>query len=235
MSDGDSKHQTLDLPPRTLEKLKFFWCSCCSLVVFQRHRWPGLDLTVAIYPRSLAAGTNHPSKLVPGSVSVFWGIKKILLETTGTLCFGLTLPMGFKARVDVVILRVNSESNVEFISCSRILLCSRHHPDSNQRCMFWKSLFRSQSLLSVILCRSEKIVGNLFQPIGGFITGKCIHQGFRREVIEDVISQIYYIWFPRILWYARAFHPFVSSQCPCRDRCVRWDWMLIWGLGFWEG
>ena len=67
----------------------------------------------------------------------FWGV-------TGTLCFRLhlTLPMGFKARVDaplfelcsqlrVMILRVNSESNAEFISCSRILLCNRHHLDWN--------------------------------------------------------------------------------------------------------
>ena len=51
----------------------------------------------------------------------------------------------------------------------------------------------------------QKIIGNSFQPIGALITGKCIHQGFRRKVTEDVIGQIYYIWFPRILWYVSGF------------------------------
>ena len=36
----------------------------------------------------------------------------------------------------------------------------------------------------------QKIVGNSFQPIGGLITGNCIHQGFRRKVTVDVIGQI---------------------------------------------
>ena len=47
----------------------------------------------------------------------------------------------------------------------------------------------------------QKIVGNLFQPIGGLIIGNCIHQGFRRKVTVDVIDQIGYIQFPRIIWY----------------------------------
>ena len=45
----------------------------------------------------------------------------------------------------------------------------------------------------------QKIVGNLFQPIGGLITGNCIHQGFRRKATVDVIGQIGNIQFPRIL------------------------------------
>ena len=48
-----------------------------------------------------------------------------------------------------------------------------------------------------ILISDQKILGNSFQPIGGHITGK---------VTEDVIGQIYYIWFPRILWYDCKFN-----------------------------
>ena len=31
----------------------------------------------------------------------------------------------------------------------------------------------------------QKIVGNSFQPIGGLITGNCIHQGFRRKSYSE--------------------------------------------------
>ena len=61
--------------------------------------------------------------------------------STGNLCFGLwlTLLMGFKAKVDapwlvlyshlhIMILRVNFESNLKYISCSNIA-----PPDSNPR------------------------------------------------------------------------------------------------------
>ena len=51
--------------------------------------------------------------------------------------------------------------------------------------------------LHFILISDQKILGNSFQPIGGHITGK---------VTEDVIGQIYYIWFPRILWYDCKFN-----------------------------
>ena len=52
-------------------------------------------------------------------------------------------------------------------------------------------------------CADQKIVGNLLQPIGGLITGNCIHQGFRQKVTGDVIGQIGNIQFPRILWYVK--------------------------------
>ena len=45
----------------------------------------------------------------------------------------------------------------------------------------------------------QKIIGNSFQPIGGFLSGSCIHQDFRRKVSVDVIGQIGNIQFPRIL------------------------------------
>ena len=45
----------------------------------------------------------------------------------------------------------------------------------------------------------QKIVGNSFQPIAGLMTGNSIHQGFRWKVRVDVIGQIGYIQFPRIL------------------------------------
>ena len=67
------------------------------------------------------------------------------------------------------------------------------------------TLFCPSDYKNFIRCffSDQKIVGNSFQPIGGLITGKCIHQGIRRKVTEDVIGQIYYIWFPRILWYEK--------------------------------
>ena len=51
----------------------------------------------------------------------------------------------------------------------------------------------------ILSTSDQKIVGNLFRPIGGLITGNCIHQGFRWNVTVDVIGQIGTIQFPRIL------------------------------------
>ena len=51
----------------------------------------------------------------------------------------------------------------------------------------------------IVFGTDQKIVGNLFQPISGLITGNCIHQGIRRKVTVGVIGQIGKIQFPRIL------------------------------------
>ena len=45
----------------------------------------------------------------------------------------------------------------------------------------------------------QKTVGNSFEPMGGLITGNCVHQCFRRKVTVDVIGQIGNMQFPRIL------------------------------------
>ena len=45
----------------------------------------------------------------------------------------------------------------------------------------------------------QKTVGNSFQPIGGLISGNCIHHGFRQKVTVDVTGQISDIQFPGIL------------------------------------
>ena len=57
----------------------------------------------------------------------------------------------------------------------------------------------------------HKIVGNSFQPIGGLITGNCIHQGFRWKITVGVFGQIGNIQFPRILWYVLYMYKFVRK------------------------
>ena len=42
---------------------------------------------------------------------------------------------------------------------------------------------------SHLMRSDQKIGGNSFQPIGGLITGNCIHQGIRRKVTVDVIGR----------------------------------------------
>ena len=74
-------------------------------------------------------------------------------------------------------------------------------------------IWQKQSSTSLVMSilPDQKIVGNSFQPIGGLISGNCIHQGFRQKVTVDAIGQIGNIQFPRILSYDHFNRQIISK------------------------